>query len=183
MPKHPRLIELSDFIAGTRAALRARVSGLSEEQAAGRPAPEAWSTAEIIEHLRLAETSVAGLLERLLERAERENLRPETETTLLLAAGFPTPLPDRPVAAPPTALPNSEVSLAPALAGLEAARARLEAAIERGDGRALGELTHPHFALGTMTFYEWLIFVGHHEARHTRQIDRTLAGLVAVTAP
>ena len=45
------------------------------------------------------------------------------------------------------------------------------------DGLALGEIKHDHVVLGELDLYQWLIFLGQHEARHTKQIERTLKSI------
>jgi hypothetical protein len=48
-----------------------------------------------------------------------------------------------------------------------------------GDGYALGEIVHPHPALGPLDMYGWMAFCGAHAARHAaqiREIDAILAG-------
>jgi hypothetical protein len=36
---------------------------------------------------------------------------------------------------------------------------------------------HTHPVLGELDLYQWLIFVGQHEGRHKKQIDRTLKSI------
>ena len=45
------------------------------------------------------------------------------------------------------------------------------------NGLAIGEIKHTHAILGELDLYQWLIFLGQHERRHTRQIERTLKSL------
>ncbi len=42
------------------------------------------------------------------------------------------------------------------------------------DGLSLGEIKHTHPVLGELDLYQWLIFLGQHESRHKKQIERTL---------
>ena len=51
----------------------------------------------------------------------------------------------------------------------------LRGAVDRADGLAIGEVTAPHPFLGSLNLYQWLIFLGAHEARHAAQI-REIAG-------
>jgi hypothetical protein len=39
-----------------------------------------------------------------------------------------------------------------------------------GDGLALAEVVHVHPRLGSLNLYQWGVWVGGHEARHTEQI-------------
>ena len=52
----------------------------------------------------------------------------------------------------------------------------MRAAVATADGLALGNIKHNHPLLGELDLYEWLVFLGEHEARHKKQIERTLRG-------
>jgi len=52
----------------------------------------------------------------------------------------------------------------------------------KGDGLALGEVIQPHLVLGPINIYQWLLFVGSHEARHTAQVREIAAQLNATNA-
>jgi hypothetical protein len=60
---------------------------------------------------------------------------------------------------------------------LEQTRAALRAAALAGDGLALGEVIQPHLVLGPINLYQWLLFVGGHEVRHTAQVREIAAAL------
>jgi hypothetical protein len=57
-----------------------------------------------------------------------------------------------------------------AWAALERATMEVRASIAEGDGLALSTITHPHPLFGPLTLYDWIAFVGAHEARHAAQI-------------
>jgi DinB superfamily len=46
-----------------------------------------------------------------------------------------------------------------------------------GDGLALGEVAHVHPRLGSLNLYQWGVWIGGHEARHTEQIREIEATL------
>ena len=69
------------------------------------------------------------------------------------------------------------IDISEALEGLESSREALRAAVVSADGLSLGEIKHTHAILGELDLYQWLIFVGQHEARHRKQIERTLQSL------
>ena len=52
-----------------REALLAEVRGLSDAQLAFQPSPGKWSIGEILDHLSLAERSIARVASRVLQRA------------------------------------------------------------------------------------------------------------------
>lgn len=60
---------------------------------------------------------------------------------------------------------------------LESSREALRAAAVSASGLSLGEIKHTHPILGELDLYQWLIFVGQHEGRHKKQIERTLKSI------
>jgi hypothetical protein len=75
---------------------------------------------------------------------------------------------------PATVQPRANADPKEALEGLDTSRQSLRAAAIAADGLALGEIKHTHPLLGELDLYQWLIFLGQHEARHKKQIERTL---------
>ena len=53
---------------------------------------------------------------------------------------------------------------------LERARDALCNSVRDADGLALGDVVHPHPVLGPINLYQWIAFVGGHEARHAVQV-------------
>jgi hypothetical protein len=53
--------------------------------------------------------------------------------------------------------------------GSRASRAELHDAIRAADGLALGSIRQTHARLGELDLYQWILFVGEHEARHVQQ--------------
>jgi hypothetical protein len=161
--------EIYEHIDRTRARLLSAVEGLSEEQQGYTPAPDRWSVAELVEHLSIVEGNVAGLLGKLVGKAEESGAAAEEfdpvsiEEFVERTRAVKLEAPER---IRPTGLP-----LADSLARLRDSRAALHALrprIERADGRAL---RFPHPAWGPLDLYQWLLFVGAHEDRHLAQIE------------
>ena len=73
--------------------------------------------------------------------------------------------------------PRQDIDISEALEGLESSREALRAAVVTADGLALGEIKHNHAILGELDLYQWLIFLGQHEGRHRKQIERTLKSI------
>jgi hypothetical protein len=46
------------------------------------------------------------------------------------------------------------------------------------DGLALGRVTRAHPTLGPLNRYQWVLFVGQHEARHAAQLQDIARQLV-----
>ena len=74
-------------------------------------------------------------------------------------------------------LPRTNIDISEALDGLESSREALRAAVVSASGLSLGEIKHTHPVLGVLDLYQWLIFVGQHEGRHKKQIERTLKSI------
>ncbi len=173
-PVHPRTAELLQYLDTQREALRAAVERIPASQREQPPAPGRWSVAEILEHLSLVEASITRLFTVRLAEARERRLGAETETTPILASLDLARLVDRSytVTASEAAQPRGGLDAAAAWAALEAARQAFREAILSGDGLALGEVVHPrpHPVFGVLNLYQWMAFVGGHEARHTAQI-------------
>jgi hypothetical protein len=62
------------------------------------------------------------------------------------------------------------------LEALRSSRAELGEAIRVADGLALGTVRFTHLRFGELDLYQWILFIGQHEARHLSQaheiIDR-----------
>ncbi len=168
---HPRLQEIDGFLAERRAEVLDAVASLDEPEHAIVP-PGSWSVASIVDHLRLTETSVSKLLHVTVSRLPAEARVKETDTDSVLHRLDHSRMAnrDRRAVAPAIVQPRTDLSLADALAGLEASRATLRNSLREADGLALGNFSFPHPAYGTLDLYQWLVFVGLHESRHACQI-------------
>lgn len=170
---HPRTEELLQHLDANRAVLRAAVDGVAPTLRETRPAPDRWSVAEVLEHLSKVESQLTRLIESWLTEAQRTGaLQPERDTSPVVPTIDNAILLDRShrITAGERVLPRGEMDSASAWTALEAARARLRDVIGRFDGFALTAITHPHPVLGPLNGYQWLAFIGTHEARHARQI-------------
>lgn len=176
MIRSARFRELAAHLDAGRAHLLSLLDGVDAARAARRPAAGAWSPAEIVEHLRLVEATVAKLLHAMLDRADLASLGPADDETSILGVLDRFRITDRRrlVQAPERLHPAPGVALAPALEGLAAARARLLEALARADGLAVDALAAPHPILGTLTFPQWAVFVAQHESRHAVQLADAL---------
>ena len=169
---HPRLAELIEYAGRQRAEL---LSAVEDVPASGRELKvevSAWSVAEILEHLYRVETGIARLLKRSVERARADGVPLEHDDSSLLTSLDAFRLPDRSyaVAAPEPVLPRGELTAAAALAALAESRRALTDAAYAATGLALGTIAFPHPLMGSLTLYQWILFVGQHELRHAGQI-------------
>jgi hypothetical protein len=175
---HPRLAEVVRYVDDRRAELEAAATALPYERWGERPAPDGWSVAQVFDHLHLSESGTARLLAKRIARAREAGLGPEQsdESVMNSLDFFPV------VAGPKRQAPEIVVPRADARApdvhdALRRSRADLHAALRLGDGLALGEVTATHLALGVINAYQWVLFIGQHEARHTRQVEQIVRQL------
>ncbi len=173
---HPRFRELQDYLTEARQGLLATVNGLSAAQLQRRPAGAVWSPGETLEHLRLTESSIVNILRKLLREADLSRLGPEGETSSIMGAldAFRLVQVVRPILAPVFVQPNSQADGHAALVGLGRSRADLIEVMTQADGWAVGSLSFPHPIIGPLNFYQWVLFVGQHEVRHTCLIQKAL---------
>ena len=171
--------EIFDHIDGERQRLLRAVEGLSEEEQHFRPAPDRWSVAQLCEHLSIVEGNVAGLLGKVLGKAEESGARRADGAPFAAVSieEFAERTRDVKLTAPESVRPGDSRPLADSLAALGRSRAALHSLrprIERADGHTL---RFPHPAWGTLNLYQWLLFVAAHESRHLAQIE-ALKGLM-----
>jgi uncharacterized damage-inducible protein DinB len=180
-PASPRVAELVDYVVRQRNVLLAAVAAVPEAQRDLRVTPDAWSVAGVLEHLHRVETGITRLFVRSVERARASGVGAESGVSSLLGSldSFGLIRRDRRMEAPGPVLPRGEYNASQALMALAASRNALLAAVGEGDGLALSEITYPHPLLGPLNLYQWVLFVGQHEARHAAQITeigRALGG-------
>jgi hypothetical protein len=170
---HPRLAEIQGELERTRDDLLAVVARTPADVAVQRPCADGWSIAEIVEHLLIVENGIGRLLGRLGKQAE--TLGPEKSTASIIPSLDRYAVRDarRRIESPPAVAPTGSMALDEAVAGLAESRGRILELVHRVSGRALGSLTAPHPVFGSLTFYQWLLFLAQHEERHTRQIRET----------
>ena len=131
------------------------------------------------------ELRFASLLAARIEEAVQAGLGPEGGPRVPLPHAIAERLADRVNRrrAPDTAVPTGALDYDAALAAAGQARAAVCDAVKRGDGLALGTVTHNHAFFGELTVYQWVELIAAHERRHVEQIDELRAQLAAETAP
>jgi hypothetical protein len=172
---------ISDIYAANEQArdrLKATVEGLSTAEAAALPEGEKWSVAMIVEHLSMVEFGTSRICARLIEAAKADGKPGDGHVSLSAdfaekskaVAGIKVQAPER-------VHPTGSVTIADSLEKMTANRADLEAL--RGDLEQFDLSGHrfPHPFFGDITAAEWLIVLGGHEARHTKQIERLLEAI------
>jgi hypothetical protein len=136
------------------------------------PSPDSWSVAQVVEHLAVVERRVTALFRRTIADGRIAAVGQETETSSQLEALNPNQFADRTqkLVGPAAVSPTGTVDVDTAWAALQSARNDFRAAVADADGLALGQLTAPHPFFGALSLYQWIGFIGGHDARHARQI-------------
>jgi hypothetical protein len=177
---HPRLQELFAYLSVRRAALREAVDAVPASHRNERPDADRWSVAEVIEHLAMVEARFATLLGDRLAEAKAAGLAAERETSSILGSYDLAPMLDRSSKhqAPDMVVPQ-HADWQAAWNHLEEVRRSFLAVYTSGDGLALGEVVNHHPRIGKLNLYQWAIWLGGHEARHTEQVREIAADLTA----
>ena len=173
--------QIIEEIDKTRARLYHRVEGLTDEQATARPDPDAWTPAEMVEHLSLIEGRLLRMMAMMLTKAESASERsadaaaPPVEIKPFALDEFIERGRNEKFTAPEAVRPAGTISLTDSLAKLRRSREELKALRPRIEATDLSFVTYPHPAFGPLNFYQWLAFIGLHEERHLRQAEAALS--------
>jgi len=178
---NPRLEEVLNYLDTERRALRDAVELVPPAQRDQSPGTDRWSVAQVLQHLVMIEKRIGMGVTKWVVDARAGGLGPETETSSVLNSLDLALIADRSRrrTAPEEVRPKGDLDAASAWTALEQTRAVLRAGALAGDGLALGEVIQPHPVLGPINLYQWLLFVGSHEARHTAQVREIAAELNA----
>lgn len=170
--------EIFASIDKTRGKLVSAVAVLTDEHSNFQSAPEKWSAAYLVEHLAKTEENLLTLVEKLLAKAEAENV-PATDRIEppVSFAEIAEKASEQKFTAPDSIKPEGISTINESLARLEKSRIALRALQPRLEKVDLSNAKFPHPAFGPLNLYYWLAFIGLHEARHLRQIANSLEAL------
>ena len=169
---HPRTEELLRHLDTQHERFRAAVESVPREQREVKASPDRWSVAEIIEHLSIVERRIERVFSTKLVAARESGLGGERDQSPVVGTIDMDRLLDRSrkITAVEAALPTGTLKADAAWAALESARDALRSAVCMSEGLALGEVVLPHPVLGPLNLYQWIAFVGGHQARHAAQV-------------
>jgi hypothetical protein len=173
---HARTVELLAYLDLQREVLRAAFHDVPPELREHSPGLGRWSPAAIVEHLAILQPRLAGILTMRITEARAAGVGPETSFSPLLPTFDLDKVVDRTtrVQAPDTGQPKGLTASA-AWEALERGTPLIREALVSGSDLALNEVMHPHPRFGPLSIYNWVAFVGAHEARHAAQIRELLA--------
>ena len=172
-PVHPRTTELLRHLDVQHERLRNAVESIPRQQRDTKPKPDRWSVADVIEHLSIVETRIARVFDAKLAEARTAGaIREEHDSSPVVGTIDMDRVLDRSrrITAAEAALPSGKLDADAAWSALERARTGLSDSVLAADGRALGEVVQRHPVLGPINLYQWIAFVGGHEARHAAQV-------------
>ncbi len=155
------------YLEQTRDGVADAVKGLSDAQLKFKPGPDRWSIAEVLEHIALVEDGLFQNVSGKVMKAPAGATNRDTAKTdnFVLAA-----IPDRThkVKAPPEFVPTGRWTPAEALAHFEQSRERTISFLQTTPDLREHVVDSP---LGQpLDAYEWVLFMGGHSERHTKQI-------------
>ncbi len=173
--------EIFTSIDETRARFIERMGALGAGQETTRADAEAWSVAEIVEHLSLVEKQIVKLTTLMLMKAEAGGAQASADGRIepLSFDKIIERSQREKYQAPETARPGGSVSIADSLSVMRSSREALHALRPRLETTNLASVSYPHPAFGPLNPYEWLVMIGFHEERHLRQIEAALASAKA----
>jgi hypothetical protein len=175
---HPRLKEITDYLAAVRANLTKLVESTPPAAMVAPAPPAQWNGAQIIQHVGAVEGSIAKLFERLFPKALAEGLPEDHDTSSIVPSLERFVLVDRHflrIEAPQPLHPAAAPDFDAVWGSLKKVRGRTLAVIATVDGHDLTKISARHPAIGVLNAYQWLLLIGQHEERHRRQILDVLA--------
>jgi hypothetical protein len=164
-------MEALTYLAETRDGVLAATERLSEAQWRFKPAPNRWSTLEIVEHLAIVGGMVVRLLDQQLGQAAAApaDRDPEPIDAFILKDAL-----DRsrkfksPAIVCPTGLLSPDEALEQFLSNHASVGGRLTM------GPVLRRNLVSHLIYGPVDGYQWILLHAAHNARHTEQIHEVL---------
>jgi hypothetical protein len=163
--------DVAGQLESTRAELIVVVSGLTEEQACTRPAPDRWSVLECLEHVSFVERRFLGMVKasEAGTPAERDAAKEAALRERVLDRSSRRTAPD-------AVLPTGKYgSLSEALQEFNASRDEtLQFASEQGVNLLSRSAAHP--VLGPLNGVEALLLIALHGRRHTEQMREAAQG-------
>jgi hypothetical protein len=163
--------QLIEHLARQRALLQEAVQSVPEALRETNPSTGGWSTAQVIQHLVLTDRRFGQLLQQAMAQLAGHGADHYDVDAFLQSRKLQAVL-DRSfkVEAWEAIRPTENWDARQAWQHLETERARLLELIRSTQGMPLGAARHPHRILGELNLYEWIAFLGTHEARHAQQI-------------
>ena len=150
------------------------LKGLSDAQWNYKPSPDKWSVGEVAEHIWLAEGLLFAAMENALKTPENPNWEEQTKGKNERVVNILTNRTGK-AQAPETIKPTGKTR-AEIMKGLAEARDKsVKFAKETKAAMNSHTLDHPFKVFGTLSAYQWLIYIPAHNLRHNQQIAEVKA--------
>jgi len=169
--------EAVKFLEESQAAFLATVGGIDQATSQKQPAPGEWSVGEIVHHHLMIERTVRRLVRGLRWRILGEKTDGIHKPAALEKVGQRVGR----VKTMRRFIPVHGQSLVQLLNSLERERKKTIGLARRINLEKLRQRAFRHYILGALNGEEWLLFNGHHQERHRRQIEEVLARLGSKT--
>ncbi|MGI2326661.1 DinB family protein [Planococcus sp. YIM B11945] len=146
------------------------VEGRPDEFLNRKPSEDAWSPMQILDHLQLMETMIAKNVSKHLasDKQEKASKKPIQLTVSRMVK----------VDAPKHVVPSTEfIALEDMKKRLADSHALLLQVYDSTTEEALEQNSMPHPVFGKVPLTQWFPFVGLHEKRHLKQLQKTLKQL------
>jgi hypothetical protein len=178
-----RVAELVTYLDQTRERLVETASGINPAFAAMKPRDNTWSAEQNMAHLAMVESRIAALITKSVAWAKENGIGPETSDESVMSSLDKYGVSDATfkIESPATVVPDSR-PISESLASLAVSRAQLKQALLDGEGMDLTQVKRTHQAIGDIDVYQWALFVGQHEERHRKQIEKTLNDTMELAA-
>jgi uncharacterized damage-inducible protein DinB len=160
------------YLQQTEDGVAAAVKGLNEAQLKFKPAPDRWSAAETLEHITLAEDFI---FQNITDKIMKAPAGGANRDTAKADAAVLAMVPDRShkAQAPGPLVPAGRWTAAEALAHFQQSRGKTIEYLQSTPDLRQHVVDSP---LGQpLDAYEWLLFIGAHSERHTKQIEEVKA--------
>jgi hypothetical protein len=169
--------EAVKFLEESHAAFLATVGGVDQATSQKQPAPGEWSVGEIVHHHLMIERTIRRLVRGLRWRVLGEKTAGNHKPAALEKVGQRLGR----VKTMRRFIPVHGQSLPQLLKALERERKRTIDLARRINLEKLRQRAFRHYILGALNGEEWLLFNGHHQERHRRQIEEVLERLRSKT--
>ncbi len=156
----------AEFLGSTRDNLFHAVSDLSASEWVFKPAPDCWSTLEILEHLVLIEDRVHAIINGMPEAPAAAPDHPTSSMDERIISQVP--LRASRFSASPAVVPSGQWTPEQALDRFLESRAQTLMLLDLAPALRGHVLPHPIF--GPWDGYQWILAAAAHSARHTNQI-------------
>jgi hypothetical protein len=163
--------EAVKFLEESQAAFLQAVDSVDQTVSEMQPAPGEWSVGEVIHHHILIERTirllVRGMRWRLLgEKVNTGDHKPAALEKVSQRIGR--------VKTMRRFIPAHGQVLSQLLQQLQDERRKTLRFARRANPIKLRQRAYRHYILGYMNGQEWLLFIGHHQERHRRQVEEIL---------